>query len=242
MFSKTTVIIYSFLFLLRSITLAAPDLGIQIDWLPLDGRGAPNIISFSGIIEFNDELPMDTNRMTDEKLVNLGKVAFDRMLALHQEKLAAIADLPGAMITLAVGKRIYFASSIRGGSGIDLTQIYDKDSGIAKVFKECVDQMGGTHVHGGACGEPNVLGLYWEVNNKQDPPQDPRPRIAAWVRTTGEGSNVPPCKTIFGTQVYGCETILGAMKLSPVSNKAPDATGQDGWQFRKVDNPRKPCA
>ncbi|KAI9868591.1 MAG: hypothetical protein M1813_004441 [Trichoglossum hirsutum] len=241
MFSKTTFIIYSFLFFFRSITLATPDLGIQRDWLTSDTKSPPSIISFSGIIEFNDELPMDTSRMTDQKLVNLGKVAFERMLVIHQEKLGPTADLPNAMITLAVGKRIYFASSMRGGDGVDFTKVHDPASGISKVFQSCVDEMGGTHAHGGACGEPNVLALYWEAN-KQDPPKDPRPRIAAWVRVPGEDANFPPCKTRRGTEVYGCETLLIAMGLSPVSNKAPDNAGQDSWQFQIVPNPRKPCA
>lgn len=108
----------------------------------------------------------------------------------------------------------------------------------------------GTHSHQGGCSEINCIELLWTANGEQDPDKGPpAPRIAIWVLpswrkiNTNSEINAAPCTWQGRAGLgYGCADIVAYYGLEPIDKRvAPDATGQDDWNFSLEPNPRPPC-
>ncbi|KAF8542569.1 hypothetical protein BDD12DRAFT_824407 [Trichophaea hybrida] len=229
LFNPSRLFTYAALFCFFSQTLAVPYLGITHDF----GQGpTAGVQSYSGVIEFSDTT---ASTMSDGQFVNLIKVAYNEMVAKYRsEHPQGDNQLPGAMIGLASGKKIYFASSIKV---IQAVEFYARDSKIREYFDFCLIFSLGSHRTGGACGEPNVLDL-WYGENDADPPSGStvshQPRIAAWLRFPGDAvgteRNYKPCSSRNGSG-YGCKELVKDKGLVPVFDVQPVTTGQDNWNF-----------
>lgn len=190
--------------------------------------------------------------MTPEQLVQLAKVAYDEMVALSRSKLLSDNDLPGAMIALATGRWVFFASSIKTGVGSAYAPVDTyHDNIMITYFNNCLQQGAGRHRNGGRCAEPNVLELYYSLTGRNSgPPKvadgaNVKPRMAPWLRfpntAIGTELNYKPCGAGGGTG-YGCSRIITDFDVDAISGKSPDPLGQDAWKFTKIVNPRAVCA
>jgi hypothetical protein len=248
LFNPRRLFTYAAVLSFFSQTLAVPYLGITHDF----GQGpTADVQSYSGVIEFSDITGTDPaggplyppTTMGNSQFVNLVKVAYNEMVAKYRsENHPNDNNLPGAMIGLASGKKIYFASSIKV---VQATRFYEADSKIKEYLDYCLILGLGSHRTGGACGEPSVLDL-WYRENDADPPTGSvvlrNPRIAAWLRfpntAVGTERNYKPCsRHDYG---YGCEELVRDKGLDAVSNVQPDTNGEDDWTF-VTRNLRQSC-
>lgn len=190
--------------------------------------------------------------MSPEQLVQLAKVAYDEMVALSRSKLLSDNDLPGAMIAMATGRWMFFASSMKTGPGtMHAPADTYHDNIMATYLINCQQQGSGRHRNGGRCGEPNVLELYYSLTGRNNgPPKvadgaNVKPRMAPWLRFPGEAigteTNYKPCGSGLGVG-YGCSKIIKDFDLEAIFDKKPDSTGQDQWKFTRVINPRAACS
>jgi len=241
---------------LLSHVIATPQIGIQLDPLPVDKNGKrlpyESVQSYSAIIEFQDKaIPVDKTKMSDRQLLQLTKVAYDEMVALWKDKGLINDACPGALGAFESDGRIYFASSVRALPKIQwgLLDAEIKDS-IGWFFQTCMDEDMGPHRLGGKCAEPNLLRLYGEYNTPpggteytKPPTTNSSPRLAVWGRpspktpTDGAEQMFPPCKD--GTEGWGCIRMVPAYGLKSIPDKkTPVVDGQDDWRFTVMDNPR----
>lgn len=252
------VSILSFFLTLVFIVSAVPDLGVQRDFVDQFPRDAYQ--SYSAVVEFSDKsIPGDKTKLSDGQFINLAKVAYDEMISIWSKSNLKTDACPGAMIALESEGTMYFASAVRAISGIDINAI-DRtiQNSIGWYQEQCHTQGMGTHRTGGRCAEPNVLRLYGDQNGLETTPDNPlgtykappktgtSPRIAVWGRQSQVQPNqnkeayFPPCSDP-PSNGYGCNRMVAAYGLKPVSQQAPDPNGQDGWQFTLPGNHRRAC-
>lgn len=223
----------------------AINLGIQKDAFETRDKIPIEIESYTGRITFNEDTMNSVGQyppqfMSDEKMLKLLVLAYKEMVALHQRSLLASSQRPRAMIALAVGKEIFFASSMKG----DWKVYYGGQTSnkrVKEVLANCQTTSELTHRTQLACGEPNVLDLSLSAKEVDF---DPPTRITAWVTWTvlGQEANRKPCSGTFSR--YGCQAIIDAFELIAFWNKTPDPADGSEWtnQYTIGANPRAVCA
>jgi hypothetical protein len=235
---------------LFSTIAAVPYFGITSDY---DSNIQESLQSYSGIIEFSDKsIPGDKDKLSDGQFRNLAKVAYAEMIQIWEAAEIESRFCPGAMIALESEGRIYFASSIRASDEVVFNDLEkDIENSPGWFMNKCKNEGAGVHRLGGRCAEPNVLRLYGDVNGKTDdnppkqkisPKTDTAPRMAVWGRQSGvspagPAQYFPPCSA--NQQGWGCQRFKTEFGLKPVGSGDADPTGQDGWQFTRIGNPRK---
>ncbi|KAH0565464.1 hypothetical protein GP486_001145 [Trichoglossum hirsutum] len=233
MFRKLTIAIG----FLVCIALATPHIGIEKDfdfWVnDPDGNTNRHIQSYSGIIDFGTSTT-DTGIMTDRQFVRIVEAAYGEMRVLWQERLEPVGNLPRAMIALAAGTRIYFASSIRDGDAVKIGNFLQEDS-IDTILSECGELS--CHAHGGACGEISVASLYHWENKGEAKGLVPQPRVAAWIEFSGSRYNAAPCSTT-KPEGWGCSKLVTEYGWRAVKGLEPDTFNENSWRFTTLKNPR----
>lgn len=221
--------------LLQLLSLAyAIRIGIQKDFL----ESEKPIHSYSGRITFNENTKNAEDQyppqfMSDEKLVKLGLLAYSLPLASGQ--------CPKAMIVLASGKEIFFASSLKG----DFRNYYKSQvshSQLNQALTYCQTISEGPHRTNLGCGEPNLFDVALSSEATLDPSDA---RITTWLTYGGRGSeiNAAPCGK--GMVVgYGCARLVDEFELKSIAGKTPDSGDGSEWDgmFVKGKNPREPCS
>jgi hypothetical protein len=179
--------------LIQLLSLAyAIQIGIQKD--TFDAKEL--IHSYSGRIKFKENTKNAADQyppqfMSDEKLVKLGVLAYNEMLAIHDSLPLTSDQRPGAMIVLASGKEIIFASSMKGG----YKSYYSSDVPhyqLKNALTYCQTISEGPHRTRLACGKPNVLDVALSSDAILDPSDA---RITVWLTYTTRGNeiNAAPC-------------------------------------------------
>jgi len=229
--------------LIQLLSLAyAIHIGIQKDILEAEKP----IQSYSGRITFNENTKNAEDQyppqfMSDEKLVKLGVLAYNEMLAIHDSLPIASELRPRAMIVLASGKEIFFASSMKGGyKSYYSSQV--SHSQLNQVLTYCQTISEGSHRTRLGCGEPNVLDVALSSDATLDPSNT---RIATWLTYTTRGNeeNEAPCGK--GMSVgYGCARLVAEFGLKSIAGKTPDSGDGSEWNgmFEKGENPRESCS
>ena len=206
------------LLLIVSRARSTPNIGIQQDWISGD-EGPDDLISFSGIIEFNQNddgtNPVDT--LSDGKLVGLASKAFDEMNALPQR------NKPNTIAVMATKNQIYFASSMTGEDRGNWLSSKHYEHGRANILIEAAGgcRLGGIHRKGGRCGEINLFDLFYN-QNKHLNLRGSHSRILAWGSFEGAPAKVyHPCRD--DDPRYGCESFLKAATNDDQKKKLDDA-------------------
>lgn len=228
--------------LIQLLSLAyAIQIGIQKDF----PHAEKPIQSYSGRITFNEDTKNEVDQyppqfMSDEKLVKLGVLAYNEMLAIHDSLPLASHQCPGAMIVLASGKDIFFASSMKG----EYKSYYSSqvlNSHLNQVLTHCQTISEGPHRTRLSCGEPNVLDVALSSDATLDPSNA---RITAWLTYTNRGNegNGAPCGK--GRSGYGCARLVAEFELNSIKGKTPDSGDGSEWDgmFEQGENPRGRCS
>jgi hypothetical protein len=217
-------------------------LGIQRDF---EDKTANPIFSYSAWIEFKesarspDGFPPET--MSSEKLVKLTIMAYDEMRKLHSDLLFPPERRPSAMIGLAMGKHIFFASSMKG----DYKSYYApvRKEGESRLRAEVREALihcqtlaaSPKHQTNLGCGEPSVYDVAFASEVKVEGYN----RIAPCV-AFGPGQapiNIKPCgKKGSG---YGCDRIVEQFGSNVVASKQPDAGDGSEWKDQFVVRTKK---
>lgn len=224
----------------------AIDLGIQKDTFLGDDGHPIDIQSYTGHITFNEDTKNDVGQyppqyMSDEKMLKLAWLAYNEMGAIFERSLLPFKSKPSAMIALAFGKELFFASSMK----VDYKAYYagqTSNQQLKDSLKNCQETSEMVHRSGLACGEPNVLDLSLTAQGLDSLPSS---RITALVRVSKrhdeEPKNIAPCAT--GARGYGCEAIVKAFGLEAFWDKTPDPTDGSEWtnHYTIGHNPRGVC-
>ena len=107
-----------------------------------------NVVSQISVSAY-DLWSLKTTRCPDDESADLSipavaKVAYDEMVAISRLRLESDNDLPGAMIALASGRWIFFASSIKTGVGSYNAPVEQyHDNIMVEYFNNCHQQGSG---------------------------------------------------------------------------------------------------
>lgn len=246
MFRRAPNLLFIFIALLSlGVHATVPDapihLGIQKDFLEENSR----IQSYSGWITFKDDTKDEHGNyppqtMSPEKLVKLTVLAYNEMLKIFDGLPLAADRRPGAMIALAEGQHIFFASSMKGPyrayyAGKNVNPVLEQN------LKNCQTVSEEAHRTGLGCGEPSVI----DLRLASDVEFHSTPRLTTWLTytTRGQEVNYEPCKTGPG-RGYGCTAILKAFEIDAFWGKTPDPGDGSEWKdkFDVRDNPRTLCS
>ena len=235
-------IVFLILNLISFLSLAyAIDLGIQKD----NFGQKSSIQSYSGRITFNEISKNEAGQyppesMAPEKLVKLGVLAYNEMVKIQSGLPLAASQCPRAMITLASGKDIFFASSMKGDYQSYYKGLSSKNQ-LNKVLVHCQTIAEGGHRTRLGCGEPNVLDVAISSTAILDPSDS---RITTWLISANAETeiNAPPCSK--GAAGYGCAAIVEEFGLQPISGRIPDSGDGSEWdgKFMLGENPRTACS
>ncbi|KAJ5095661.1 hypothetical protein NUU61_005017 [Penicillium alfredii] len=227
---------FASLFLLLCIciqVLAIESLGLTRDKLDEENKG----ISYSSIIEFEE----DTKSFENKTINGICKDAYDQMFEKANSDGIGKDKRPGVMTALAIGKRIYLASSIKKDKGY----WYKYDDTWANApqplidgLEECQREEGGQrHRTEASCGEPNTIGLFYDYNKDTADVTKEGGRITTWGRKPPGWDNIyrDPCTE---ENKWGCRKLTTHFNLEVVSKTDPEDVKK---KFSVLANPRRKC-
>lgn len=235
------------LFLLLDLSLRpfAINLGIRKDALSIDQRPV-DIQSYTGHITFTEDTKNSAGQyppqyMSDEKMLKLLVLAYNEMVVIFDRSLLDTSRRPGAMIALAFGKEMFFASSMKGAYQA-WYQSSSPNRQVSEVLSLCQLSSESSHRLGLACGEPNVLDLCHSALGSGFILDQPA-RITAWITwgRLGQETNYRPC--LPNSSGYGCQAIVKAFGLHAFWDKTPDPADGSEWSnhYTISFNPRVAC-
>lgn len=203
------------------IPTAPIHLGIQRD----DFTG---VQSYSGWISFKEDTINEAGQyppqyMSDEKLLKLTVIAYNEMLTIFDSQPLRSSDRCAAMIVMARGKYIFWASSMKGKYDAYYAGVTSPE--FNQIISNCQTVSDRVHRIGLACGEPNVLDFYFSCGVTTDD----RPRMAAWLTLglRGDEKNYKACSR--DARGYGCESIVENAQADTFKNKTPDPGDGSEW-------------
>lgn len=207
--------------------LAVIDLGIKQDM----NAERQKLYLFSGVVTFET----DTDMFTDTQLFGLARKAHLEMQEFFQvmqqnpnnpsgPPVVARKGLPkklqpSVMSALAVGKSIYFASSMKKCEAF-LYQPARNDNGNNAIYKaliQCQIANGEKygiedpkrHRTGAGCGEIWSMFLFDKDTNPNKPNWDEPKRMVVWgPDENNENAPMPPCGQSNNPTIWGCEQVV----------------------------------
>ncbi|KAJ5561004.1 hypothetical protein N7535_009201 [Penicillium sp. DV-2018c] len=175
---------------------------------------------------------MWSSHLTFEKDVSalepsdLWQIAYDAYAEMEINralyKVTGPKSTPRAMTVLAVGKEIFLASSMRGGSNFAFVYPKTKVSTILEQCQATFHKNGGTsttgHKNQASCGEVMTAQLYYTTEkNKDTPLQDREARVCTVVRNKEDvPANTNPCDSL---QTWGCNLFVKELGVKVVDKR-----------------------
>ncbi|KAI9798475.1 MAG: hypothetical protein M1833_004741 [Piccolia ochrophora] len=176
------------------------------DWNP--NQAKVKMLTYTGMATYKE----DTNKLFDDAaLTGLAWQAYIEMLIKHEEikkgcrdkRQAYFPQPPDVMSAMAIGKKVYFASSFRGGNVGKFWYVKMKDSEMTKTLNECQIWLAqlrdeeDVERHRGSCAEVFAVAQFVQdngkpprkVTGKDGPKEVENARIAAWATWSAKKDN-----------------------------------------------------
>lgn len=165
----------------------------------------------------------------DKDIAAVAKAAYNELMVdLNEERDEPLADTqkPYTIAALAVGKEIYFSTTLIGPAFMYTSRIRDTVSDavaeeVSLALKRCqVESYDGNTGHrtGAACGEP-LAAQQWCATNKQIKLSDQNGRVVTWGKYGRDEPDddvgiLDPCEG--GTKAWGCAAFLRKINVKGV--------------------------
>jgi hypothetical protein len=226
---------------------------------PLGALGIKKDLSIEGAHHYHSKVTYkdvvtDISTLDDNTLSALARDAYLEMVALYPYYDPPIqpnqkpqnyedgkeARQPSVMTALALGRDIYFSSSIKGGKWW-IYKINAEGSPGAQmtlnILKECASKTQPSHRTGGSCGEVMAISRWYQDGNLNNDIKDQQNgRIVTWGRlftspdlATDTMNVKAPCGT---PDKWGCSTFVSETGLRSLTAQigASQSSAWDEWR------------